>query len=754
MYKSLDPSVIKASSSLLVKNDPRQQKKKGVDQFSALANLKSRTVGLRSSFSYSTLSHSRIQENYQSIVDETMEQARSKDLETTKCSKEGIGKLIDCSYEEKVAGELNDYSKTGSQIPHNIFLSNKIVDNTSMDQQLMTKPLQDANYGKIVQESESENLPEESPNSKHCPTNIYLQNVVSNHKQNSGIKPHSTKKAVFEQTGRSYDPKNVKTSSDIYESYLSCKSVNSLPTSNANMRANSKTTSLGVSTTAVDINKTDTLNIDSLVSQPKGAIRDLPVKQDSEPSLEKMSDIIKKDVCAQSDVDTDVSFSQNSVMNSDNENELNDYMDLVDHFSDNGYAEPVYKPDEKRFKLKFSVKETQGRTESKKMQSELLKYEFIFDTKDYDKYSNFSYTEDLDPEYLSRHNVTFKKTSKCPKLSISGKKVIVLDIIDKNNMPDSSPRSITTLHSDIVKVELAEKIKVKSCGELKVQKNINESRSIQLLEEIHSNREVTTNLFDSSTLIKADSICLVDGKNNCEDSGLENAIPVVSKKVVDQLQGFSVKFSYAKARLMQETPKTPQIPLGEISSTVQPVEISRTRQPSASQHAQESKNQKEYASSNLKLRKPKVDKNSNHQEPLAKKVNSSLTLSKVASGSDKINSAMLTSFAYFILSYGCAALPSFKNYYISQSFTKSTSALKPQSKNQSSVFRYTESSFRRTSMTCIPSLRKMLRSSSNVSTFQDTDFEMRHKPENLHALIQTSTKMKSQDSFTIYQQKF
>lgn len=49
--------------------------------------------------------------------------------------------------------------------------------------------------------------------------------------------------------------------------------------------------------------------------------------------------------------------------------------------------------------------------------------------------------QDLTPRILNQSSITFKKTNKCSKLSISEKKVVVLDIIDKNKIPKFAPKS-------------------------------------------------------------------------------------------------------------------------------------------------------------------------------------------------------------------------------------------------------------------------------------------------------------------------
>lgn len=113
--------------------------------------------------------------------------------------------------------------------------------------------------------------------------------------------------------------------------------------------------------------------------------------------------------------------------------ELREYDELVSYFSDNGYTEPESKRGEKKCRAKVLVvhEHSGGR---KRQQSDLLKYEFMFSARDYDQFSHFSYTEDIDPEYLSRHNGSFKKSTKCAELFITGKKVVVLSVVDKKKV--------------------------------------------------------------------------------------------------------------------------------------------------------------------------------------------------------------------------------------------------------------------------------------------------------------------------------
>ena len=197
------------------------------------------------------------------------------------------------------------------------------------------------------------------------------------------------------------------------------------------------------------------------------------------------------------------------------QDELNEYMDLCNSFSDGYTDEETISRKKKKPKLKVSIKKDNYYASKGKHQSELLKNEIIFDSNCYEKYKHLTYTENIDPEYLSKCNVTFKKKSVCHKLSISGQKVVVLDVLNKNIISDTSIETHdTTLNADYDLPLNTEKKRVdsplpKDLGNNKQKFNLNDKTYIpekvrpepKILDEVNNKKYLSSIKLDDNDAV-------------------------------------------------------------------------------------------------------------------------------------------------------------------------------------------------------------------------------------------------------------
>ena len=198
------------------------------------------------------------------------------------------------------------------------------------------------------------------------------------------------------------------------------------------------------------------------------------------------------------------------------EKELSEYMDMSDCFNDDGYNEPAPNPKQKRLRLKFNHIEKKNKP--RRIQSELLKNEIIFSSDDYEKYSNLSYTEKLDPEYLSRQNATFKKTNTCHKLSISGREVEIIEIVAKGDISENSAKSST--------IESTDKVDRSPDSLFEVEKCKFES-SVEITEEDRRSRECSdvTKCLGTPCLCKSGSSALDKSTRAADKQAIGSADP-------------------------------------------------------------------------------------------------------------------------------------------------------------------------------------------------------------------------------------
>lgn len=136
------------------------------------------------------------------------------------------------------------------------------------------------------------------------------------------------------------------------------------------------------------------------------------------------------------------------MIDANSESSIDDYADIASQVDNGGYCGYKLNNDYNKIKIGTSSTNSTSNSNKNRIQSDLLKNEFIFEVKDYDKYSNFTYTEDLDPKYLTKVNATFKKKSTFTKLFISGKKVVVLDILDKNELFHNCLEPLVVFYQD------------------------------------------------------------------------------------------------------------------------------------------------------------------------------------------------------------------------------------------------------------------------------------------------------------------
>lgn len=447
MYNSLEPSVFKTSSSIPSKSTIVQAKAKASNQFSALSNLQRRTVPNKPVASYNMYNVSRTSkiDNMESKPGNKL-QKNEVDLTLTANSGSITQKIsaeieikddIESDSENTLFSFHNDDNYTNKESINN-FDADVLTHKEELNATKNTVETLECEYNEDKAYTK-ENIDIVNHNKTEI-KNIYFQNTELKAKCNSNIANSKDKRNNMKQFPKFKDPKIVKSIPNNYSNYHSYKPVTNAIQSFALSKTDIITDSIRKSIEIQAVETPGMSHSDSSRIINKPPVSNILNQFNYRELAKNMNKSTPKNIEIVTNGETEDFTSLDSDKNiNESEFELNEYMNLIEHFSDNGYAEPIYKPNEKILKLKISVTEATSR--NRRIQSELLKNEFIFDSKDMKKYSTFSYTEDLDPEYLSRHNATFKKTNICHKLSISGKKVVVLDVVDKSYLSEISTKS-------------------------------------------------------------------------------------------------------------------------------------------------------------------------------------------------------------------------------------------------------------------------------------------------------------------------
>jgi len=436
MYKSLDPSGPETSFTVQRKSEVIRPKKKEFNQFSALSQLQRRPEKLNSVSSYNMFN--------------TFEKSTYYPSKPNADNNIVKNKVVVCSINESDSGDCNlsnckikdanlDSSNFDNKFNSNLKDKNILVKTEPLEINLQkTELTKNKTIEKIKEcgnKAKSQESEEEDKDAKYRTNDYLLQNPKLKKSLNLNLRNGIKSNSEFSSLQKNKMSNNYKNFQNQYTSYFSVDQVLECANKDVDFTNNEVKASIELSN-----------NLDEEKSVYH--ISELINKQKTEHEVEK-----ENDGCLTNDnsINLNARDYENDMINQDwelsNEKRVNiekemfEYLDLAESFSDNGYSEPVYKNSGKRLKLKINVIEAEEKPSNRKIQSELLKNEVIFESRDYDFYSNLSYTEKIDPEYLSKQNATFKKTNTCHMLSISGKKVIVLDVVDKSDLSDISSKS-------------------------------------------------------------------------------------------------------------------------------------------------------------------------------------------------------------------------------------------------------------------------------------------------------------------------
>lgn len=405
MYKSLDHSESKHLSLTQGKARPGLKSRKGVNQFTTLNSLYSKVKKPHSEVSYAHYNNNETIEG-RKIQGSEMECTESEITFSTKSEV--------TNYKNSVESE-EDFDGVKATPTRN--LSTFSTSYTDLD----SYRTMETDYLESMRSADKQKIRKQEikvhindSDQKHdfvnpIVTNMYIQNA----KSKKQIPSSNDNRLAIEQSSRLNGHKASRGHVQQYSSYNSYKPVVTP------LYCNRSSTKDGMNYVfeykregSFDGRKFENNNDELTKETPHPNLHGEKFKAES--SLDNNDDMLHNDI---------------------NEQTLCEYKSLVDNFSNSEYQEAIRRRSSKKLKLKAS-----RAVRNQRIQSEYLKYEFIFDAKDYDKYTNLSYTEELDPEYLSKNNVTFKKTKTCSKLSISGKKVLLLDIIHKKDILETSSR--------------------------------------------------------------------------------------------------------------------------------------------------------------------------------------------------------------------------------------------------------------------------------------------------------------------------
>lgn len=491
MYKNLELKMLGASKLLPSKSDGTKLHNNEKTQFTTLSKLHNKSTTLGSAFSYNTLNPSR-KINKQIISSSTdKEQTAFNNSFDDGISKEQNMQTVVMGYSSPM---LNQDIKTDSSIKyHKEENQMKLIDNNTIDENKKS-------YISDIKDKCGNSGNENSNQNDKFNKNITFDNFSPiGDLKNQTLSNKKMLKNGRNDNGNDFGRINRlkhninQNLNDKYCSYTSYKPVNSI-TSTTNINTFD---SLTLEFETADLNsKSHKYHIDSKTPLSYNSISNtIPTKD--------MNNKLNQYTTGNKVFDTRSLVEQNIIIEETLISyELDDYIDVADCFSDGYGDETTTDRNEKKCKINITVNKEDLNIRKRKIQSEFLKHELIFDVKDYEKYSNFSYTKEMDPKYLSRYNATFKKKSVCPKLSISGKQVVLLDMLNKTTVSNATIKSENFVSNVEVPFTAIELNKSKS-----LEQNINEinDKDNERLK-LQKNSELVTEPCSYSSLIKTDRI--------------------------------------------------------------------------------------------------------------------------------------------------------------------------------------------------------------------------------------------------------
>lgn len=423
MYKSLDQSVQRIQTTSSKKGAPFQSKKYSIMQFSALSKLQKQTSRNQSMQSYKVVAQSIKLDASALITDESstsdasdvsvsLEQTVSESHQEVMIG--SVSSLVDTEFESRSFAKFVEEEK--SNIEHSSSRNDRsFIDIESFDGSESESALNDFESDTTTVKAKIENA--------------YMKANISQNTKNASVRTNNIKQTKINSFSRFYSHKNSMTVTKNESHFINYKPV----CASIKLEVNSQ----------------------SSIEQEQNSF--------GEASIEQMINVPNTSTSVTL-TNTDTSEVDNmSVEHLKNEDELDEYSELVSHFSDDGYSEQ--ESIGRRCKAKMTVVRASN---NNYMHRDLFKYGYLVNATNIDKFSNISYAEDMDPEYLSRHNATFKKSTKCPKLSITSKKVVVLSFVDK--------KKVTKVQSTVLPSRSSEKVETVIELEEIVHKNTVESR--------------------------------------------------------------------------------------------------------------------------------------------------------------------------------------------------------------------------------------------------------------------------------------
>lgn len=189
-----------------------------------------------------------------------------------------------------------------------------------------------------------------------------------------------------------------------------------------------------------------------------GRIKYLTYNELSSPSIQK-EDVLKN--------------SENSLYNNDNRtatnsfnfDELDDYSEIADTFADDSYMEYNRQTNRPTPGLKRKALLYSNKSQHKYRQSDLLKYEIIFNPENFFKSKDLRYREYIDPTYISKQNGSFKKRTAYQSIFVSNSQVQVLNNINKHEeaRPSAANSNVSIKPNSLNKTKELGNLNDKNC---------------------------------------------------------------------------------------------------------------------------------------------------------------------------------------------------------------------------------------------------------------------------------------------------